>query len=167
MPTTSGAVVGAEQSEKALLSEASGAAKPSSGKGSRPRKQRPKKQVTVRVDEALVNVALKRATSMGLTLTDAFEDGLWDWLQRDPPPMATMQGRLVWNVLPLNLQRLTLRFWSFVTAERRELGEEICRKYIVDMLQRIENEAAVIDGLQRLVSASGGPPIDKDAQRLL
>jgi hypothetical protein len=94
-------------------------------------------QVTVRVERKLLTISRNHAASENLTLTDAVEDALWDWVQKKgkTAPLTTRSGRFMWNVIPLDLQRLTLRFWAFMWKEQEDVREESLRKFVEGMLR--------------------------------
>lgn len=111
--------------------------KPKTKRSDKPKKpkrsysrERTKKQFTVRIDEELSRAVIARAEGEGLRLTDAMEAGLWLWLQRKHEPETIMRGRFLWNVIPMRLQRLTLRFWAFVFDEQTNQVEEAMRQFI-------------------------------------
>src|SRR5215831_13052592 len=76
-------------------------AAPEKEKRERPLRRRYKKQVTVRMDENLFEVAQTFATQVGWSLTDVVEQGVWQWLKQNQQGKdRAMSGRLLWESLP-------------------------------------------------------------------
>jgi hypothetical protein len=99
-------------------------------------------QVTVRVEDNLLTISRNHVEANGLTLTDAVEDALWDYLKKHGKsvPLTTRSGRFIWNVIPLDLQRLTLRFWAFMWRELDIPKEEKTRKFVEDLVRLLPDE---------------------------
>jgi hypothetical protein len=118
-------------------------------------RQKLKKQVTVRIDEDICKSVLAQAESEGLRLTDAIEEGLWLWLQRKRRKGVALRGRFLWNIIPLDLQKLTLSFWSFWSAERGRPIDDAYRKGISDFLWAFRDDPEYTPGLEKLGELPG------------
>jgi hypothetical protein len=123
----------------------------------RPTRQKFKKQITVRIDENLLEAAIAEAGTRNLRLTDAIEDGLWLYLKRKPPA-EVRQLRFLCSVLPLRLQRLTVSFWSFMSGPRKGIAEVAFQQQLEFLLTRFredaENAESYAEGLRRLEASS-------------
>jgi hypothetical protein len=94
----------------------------------RPRHQKAKKQVTVRVDQDLLKKALRRAKREGLRLTDVVEQGLVVWTEGPRKSPTSVRLRFLCNHLPQHLEEQTLAFLAFYAYPRMNLVEEEYRK---------------------------------------
>jgi hypothetical protein len=124
------------------------------------KRQRLKKQYTVRIDEDLSKAVIVRAQAEGLRLTDAMEEGLWLWLQRKQVSHTALRGRFLWNVIPLRLQRLTLGFWGYISQPRSSATEEIFRKTVEEMMWSFRQDPECAARLEQL----GSLPQPEDAE---
>jgi hypothetical protein len=100
------------------------------------KRQRLKEQVTVRIDERLLAAIRSRAEGEKLRVTDAVEEGLWLWLRKERTADLPLRLRFLANILPLRLQRQTLRFWAFCAYKRSDPIQEALRQYIDAALTR-------------------------------
>jgi len=118
-------------------------------------RQKFKKQVTVRIDEDLLEIALRRAEHEGLRLTDAVEQSLWDWVKTKYEVGAVRQGRFLWNVIPLDLHELTLSFWAYMSEPCPDPGVEIYRRAYEDVLRAFRKDPECDARLKRLAGGGG------------
>jgi hypothetical protein len=102
----------------------------------RPNRLRHKKQVTLRIDELLLDATLQQAELEGLRLTDIVEDSLWRRLRPEKQAELPVRGRFLWSVLSHDLQEHTMDFWAFCAKPWAEDWQEIARKTILQILSR-------------------------------
>jgi hypothetical protein len=124
------------------------------------KRERLKKQFTVRIDEDLSKAVITRAEGEGLHLTDAMEAGLWMWLQRKHDSELVMRGRFLWSVLPMRMQRLTMSFWAFLYEEFPSPPEEVLRKMMDDALWGFRDDPRYAQRLKKMTA--GLRPADEE-----
>jgi hypothetical protein len=123
----------------------------------KPRRKKSNALVTLEMDQNLFNLALAHANGRCLGIDDVIEDALFKWLLgANPfPHLATTEGRFLWNYIPLDLHRLTLRFWAYVfeewTGDEAE-SLEMNRKHIEFMLQQHMPPERLLSRLQRMTA---------------
>jgi hypothetical protein len=108
-------------------------------KRGRPRKteiKRPrlttKKQVTVRIDEQVLQTARQRASKQGMDLTDAVEQGLWLYLGEERAE-ATKQLRFLVSALPLAVQKRLLTAAQYMISKELAPHEERLRTFMIQI----------------------------------
>jgi len=138
-------------------------AAPEKEKRERPLRRRYKKQVTVRMDENLFEVAQTFATQVGWSLTDVVEQGVWQWLKQNQQGKdRAMSGRLLWESLPPEMQLDTYAFWSFCFGSRKlGLYDESVRRMI--LLKLREWRETSVDYVPSLRALGIEPPPDQAA----
>jgi|SRR5215831_13329247 len=104
---------------------------------SRQRTEKPRKQITIRLDEDLLKLAERMADGEGVRVTELIERGLLDYMQARQPGETVRRGRFLWTVLPVHQQRVVTSFMAFVSRPRdtpsgeyfRHVLEDFCMKY--------------------------------------
>jgi len=109
------------------------------GPQKRPRKTT-KKQVSVRIDERLLETATQRAQKQRLSLTDAIEQGLWLYLGEERAE-ATTQLRFLVAALPLAMQKRLLNCAAFMNSKELNPSEERTRTFFCQVLDLFGQDA--------------------------
>ena len=101
------------------------------GLGGRQKRPRPttKKQVTVRIDEQLLETVRQRASRQGMDLTSAVEEGLWLYLGEERAE-ATIQLRFLVSALPLATQKRLLSAAQYMISKELAPHEERLRAFM-------------------------------------
>lgn len=114
----------------------------------RPRKTT-KKQVSVRIDERLLETSTQRAQKQRLSLTDAIEQGLWLYLGEERAE-ATTQLRFLVAALPLAMQKRLLSCAAFLNSKELNPSEERTRAFFCQVLDLFGQDARAQNALGSL-----------------
>jgi len=120
----------------------------------RPNREKTKTQVTARMDTQLLKALKARGEAEGLNLTDVIEQAAWLYLHRHGEDPVTIQGRFLWNHVPIWLQRVTLAFWAFVfepIPDPKHWQTEHTRKFAIDYTMLFAKEFDMVSRLRKLV----------------
>src|SRR5215471_9253012 len=132
---------------------------PGPGKGvSHPNRVKSRQQVTIRLDEKVRAGAQAWAESRGLRITDACEEALWLLLQQQEPDFHVRQGRLLWSVIPVSLQRVTLGLWALLSAPDKSVAEQLTARFLVEVATAFRDDPRYGEALE---SAAGWVPLKK------
>jgi hypothetical protein len=125
-------------------------------KRGRPRKteiKRPrlttKKQVTVRIDEQVLQTAKQRASKQGMDLTDAVEQGLWLYLGEERAE-ATKQLRFLVSALPLATQKRLLSAAEYMISKELSPFEDRLRTYLIQVFDLFAQDPRAQNALVEL-----------------
>jgi len=125
----------------------------------RPNRLRHKKQITARLDERLLEMAQVRATKKGCFLTDILEESLFAWmLSDDKGEQPTFQGRLLWQSLPIELQKRTYSFWCFCHFKKDHPSDEAFRRAALAIFDKYFETPEYFANLEKLGVPSPEPP---------
>ena len=103
----------------------------------RPNRLRHKKQITVRLDERLIEMAKLSAAKHGCYITDVIERGVWKWLVEDEKQgQPSFQLRYLVERAPLELRQVTEGFLGFCGSKQSDEVQEHLRRYLLSFCQR-------------------------------
>jgi uncharacterized protein (DUF4415 family) len=94
----------------------------------RPRRQKAKKQITVRIDQNVLDIALAVAADENLRLTDLVEEGLVLRLKSRRKSANAMRLRFLCNNLPQYLELQTMTFLAWIAFVRPDPFHEASRQ---------------------------------------
>ena len=104
----------------------------------------------MRVDKNLREAVIAQAKFEGLRFTDAVEAGLWLWIKKERVTGVAMRGRFLWNVIPLDLQKLVESCMIYLSRPKRSSVEDVYRKYMRDILSTYREDPDFQAGLKEM-----------------
>ncbi|HKD02426.1 MAG TPA: hypothetical protein VKB77_08370 [Terriglobales bacterium] len=107
----------------------------------RPNRQTFKRQVTVRVDEELYGISLRRIQEQGGTFTDAVEEALLAWSREVRNfNSISMRVQMIVKSLPGEMQREVETFCAFCSFKRSQPWMEKYRNELLSTLRMFRED---------------------------
>jgi len=120
-------------------------------KKERPLRRRYKQQISVRLDENLLELAKQTAAKQRWPFAVVVEKSIWQWLKSiGANTKKVTSGRLVWETLPPDLQQDTYAFWAWRSCGSLPPFQAALRETTLISLREFQKTKEYLPSLQSM-----------------